>query len=103
MKTILLALGLSFASHTMAQAVYVNPIILNFGYQAQVQINNSTSNNLNCSGTVNMHTQLGRVETGFYSAYIPKNSMSVRSLYLTNFNDRITFTNHFINCYKTSK
>lgn len=101
MKTILFAIALVTSFSASAQ-VYVYPNIINFGNSVQVQIHNTTQDNISCSGSVNMHTQQGRMETGYYFDQIYKGSFSMRSFYLMNntMNDRITFTNHSIFCHK---
>lgn len=100
MKAFILAATLLSSVAVSAQAVFVHPTIFNFGNQAQVQIHNTTQDDINCSGTVYMHTNTGRMETGYYFDYIMKGSFSMRSFYLMNFNERITFTNHSIFCNK---
>lgn len=100
MKAFILASILLSSVAASAQAVLVYPTIFNFGNQAQVQIHNTTQDDIHCSGTVYMHTSAGRTETGFYFDSIMKGSFSMRSFYLMNFNDRITFTNHSIFCNK---
>jgi hypothetical protein len=100
MKAFILASTLLTALTVCAQSVFVHPTIINFGNQAQVQIHNTTQDDINCSGTVYMHTSTGRMETGYYFDYIMKGRLSMRSFYLMNFNDRISFTNHSIFCNK---
>ena len=100
MKAFILALTLLSSLAASAQAVFVNPVIFNFGNQAQVQIHNTTQDDIRCSGSVFMHTSTGRMETGYYFETIMKGGFSMRSFYLMNFNERITFTNHTIYCNK---
>lgn len=100
MKSILLVAAFLLSLPVLAQSVYLNPTLFVNGNSVMVQINNHTDSNVNCSGTVMMQTYLGRTETGFYSSFIPKKSFSTRSVYLYSMSDRITFANHFINCYK---
>lgn len=100
MKTLLCTLALVISAPVFAQSVFVNPIIFNFGNMVQVQINNNTDSNINCSGPVQMNSQFGRMETNYFSEYIRKNSFALRSFYLMSPNDRVTFSNHFINCSK---
>ena len=100
MKTILFVLALSCSQVSYAQSVMVNPTIFNFGSSIQVQINNNTNYNINCSGTIQAHTQMGRSQTFFYSGYIRSRSFSSRSYYNSSVFDRITTTFDFITCYK---
>jgi len=99
MKTLLLVVAALISFGVSAQ-VYVNPVIYNFGNSAQVQIHNNTEFDLSCSGTVNMNTQLGQIQTDYYSDQIRKGSFSIRSFYLMNMNDRINSVFHSIFCYQ---
>jgi hypothetical protein len=80
MKTFILIVAFAASFGTSAQ-VYVNPQIINLGLSVQVQIFNTTETDINCSGSVYMHTLLGRMETGYYF-------------------DQIYFTSHSIYCNK---
>ena len=99
MKTFILIMA-SVVSFSASAQVYVYPTIFNFGNSVQVQINNTTQDNLNCSGSVQMHTQQGKMETGYYFDQIRKGSFSMRSFYLMNMNDRINYASHSIFCHK---
>ncbi len=100
MKTLLCTLALVISAPIFAQSVFVNPTIFNFGNMVQVQINNNTDSNLNCRGPVYMNTQLGRMETNFFFEYIRRGSFAMRTFNLMSIGDRVTFTNHFIQCSK---
>lgn len=100
MKTLLMIFGLMMTVSVFSQTVYVNPTVFNFGNLVQVQIRNNTQDNISCSGTVIMQTQLGRTETGYYYDNIPRNSFSMKSFYLMSIGDRISFVNQFIRCSK---
>ncbi|MBA2403662.1 MAG: hypothetical protein H0V66_02740 [Bdellovibrionales bacterium] len=101
MKTFLLALTLATSLSAAAQ-VSVYPTIFNFGNSAQVQIHNTTEDDISCSGTVYMHTQLGRMETGYYFDRVYKGSFSMRSFYIMDMNDRISYSSHSIFCHKVN-
>jgi hypothetical protein len=103
MKIFIFIIVLATSFGAVAQ-VYVNPQIINLGQSAQVQIFNTTDTDINCSGSVYMHTRLGRMETGYYFDQIRKGSFSMRTFYLmytsTGPNDQISFTSHSIYCNK---
>jgi hypothetical protein len=101
MKTFLIAIAFAASFGATAQ-VYVYPSLLNFGNSVQVQIHNNTQDNINCSGSVYMHTQSGRMESGYYFDQIYKGSFSTRNFYLMNttMNDRISYSSHSIYCHK---
>ncbi len=101
MKNTVLALGLLVSVPSFAQMVNVNPVVFNFGNSLQIQINNTTDSDINCSGTITMHTRSNYPETAFYSEFIFKGSMSVRNYYISNPQDHITYSNHFINCFES--
>lgn len=100
MKAFILALSLITSFSASAQMVFVQPLILNLGNMVQVQIRNTNDFDITCSGPVMMTTTSGRMETATYVDWIPRFGFSVRSFYLSNFNDRVMFTNHSIFCYK---
>lgn len=99
MKTFLLAMAFATSFAASAQ-VYVYPTIFNFGNSVQVQIHNTTKEDISCSGTVYMNTQLGRMETGYYFDQIRKGSMSMRTFYpmMMDARDRISYAHHSIYC-----
>lgn len=100
MKNLLLAFGLVISVPSFAQTVLVTPIIYNFGNSIQLQINNTTTENIYCSGTITMNTMRGQFQTEFYSDYIRAGFFSQRLYYVNDLNDRVNFTNHFITCNK---
>jgi hypothetical protein len=101
MKTFLFAIALVSSFAASAQ-VNVYPQVINFGNSVQVQIHNTTKDNISCSGNITMHTQLGRMENAYYFDQIYKGSFSTRMFYpmTMQMNDRITFANHSIFCRK---
>ncbi len=99
MKTFLLAMA-SVVSFSATAQVYVHPTIFNFGNSVQVQIHNTTQDDISCSGSVQMHTQQNRMETGYYFEQIRKGSFSMRTFYLMNMNDRVNYASHSIYCRK---
>ncbi len=99
MKTFLLVAAFVTSFGASAQ-VYVNPTIFNFGNSVQVQIYNTNDFDISCSGSVNMYTQQNRMESGYYFDQVRKGSMSMRSFYLMNMNDRVNYTSHSIFCQK---
>ncbi len=103
MKILILAIGLLASLSGMAQSVAVNPQLMNFGYAVQVQVYNSTKDNIDCSGTITLHTQANRIETNYFHEYVRSGEMSYSQMfYLMDNSDRINFANHFINCYKAN-
>lgn len=100
MKTLITTLALCISFSAFSQSVYVNPVIFNMGNSAQVQIHNNTDSNIDCSGPVYLHTQKGGMEYNQYFEYIRKGSFSMRTYYLRNFQDRVSFTTHSIFCRK---
>jgi hypothetical protein len=103
MKTFLFLLAFTTSFGASAQ-VYVNPQIINLGHSVQVQIYNTTETDINCSGSVYMHTRLGRMETGYYFDQVRKGFFSMRTFYLMSTNpsstNQIAFTSHSIYCNK---
>ena len=99
MKTFLLVAAFVTSFGASAQ-VYVNPTIFNFGNSIQVQIYNTNDFDISCSGSVNMYTQQNRTESGYYFDQVRKGSVSLRSFYLMNMGDRVSFTSHSIFCQK---
>lgn len=100
MKTLITTLALFVSTSVFAQSVYVHPVIFNMGNSAQVQIQNNTDSNIDCSGPVYLHTQKGGMEYNHYFEFIRKGSFSMRTYYLRNFQDRLSFTTHSIYCRK---
>lgn len=100
MKTLIATLVLAASFSASAQMVNVYPRIFNFGNQAQVQVYNTSEFDINCNGFVYLNTQRGRMESHYYSDRIYKGHSSMRSFYLMNFQDRITFSHHSIYCQK---
>lgn len=100
MKTLIAGLFLIASLGASAQVVNVYPSVFNFGNQAQVQIFNRSEVNVDCSGWLYLNTQLGRMESHYFSARVPKGFSTMRSFYLMNFQDRITFTHNSIYCRK---
>ena len=100
MKTLITTLALFASFSSLAQSVYVYPTVFNMGNSAQVQIHNTTDSNIDCSGPVYLHTQKGGMEYNFYMDFIRKGSFSMRTFYIRNFQDRISFVNHSIFCRK---
>lgn len=100
MKTILFALCLAGASSSFAQSVNVYPTVYNFGNSIQVQINNSTKDNIYCSGTIQAFTTLSRTETFFYNQVIRSGSFDYRTFWPMFNAGRITNTFNYIRCSK---
>lgn len=103
MKILILAMSLFSSVSALAQHVTVFPRIINFGNAVQVQIYNSTEDDIHCSGSVTMHTQSNRIETNFFSDYIRSHQTAFSPMYyLMDHSDRISYANENINCYKAN-
>lgn len=100
MKAFILALSLCFSMSASAQSVMLQPMLINFGNMVQVQVRNTTDKDVNCSGQIYMNTNTGRMESAFYFDHVMKGAFSMRSFYLSNFSERITFAHHSIFCHQ---
>ena len=100
MRTIFFAFALILSLRATAQ-VNVYPQIFNLGHSIQLQIQNTTNQNIYCTGPIYLNTQQGHMETSFYSDIIRKGGYSTRFFYLINFNDRVSFASHSIFCQKS--
>jgi hypothetical protein len=98
MKAFILALTLVSSLGASAQAVFVQPMLFNFGHMVQVQIHNTSGFDVSCSGQVFMNTNSARMETAYYFDFITKNAISMRNFYLSNFQERVSFAHHSIFC-----
>lgn len=102
MKLFILAASLLLSVPGFAQYVSVYPTVINFGNSVQVQVNNTTEDNLYCTGSIMMMTHLNRTENEYYSEYVSAGATSIRMYYLWDYSDRILYTHQFINCTKAN-
>ena len=95
----LLAICCLFSVSAFAQ-MQVIPYVNNFGYNAQVQVNNPNDFNVYCSGPVYLHLSSGSIDIQYFYESVRRRSFSYRTFYPTRFNETIRFTNHSIYCQK---
>lgn len=103
MKSLLLVLlvtmSSAFAFERPGDPVYIRPRIYNFGNQVQVDVWNTTNTDIECRGSVTLHGQRN-IQTEYYWETIYRGMSRTRTYWLRDFNDRVTFTNEFIQCYE---
>ncbi|GEM_PF-2382549 len=87
----------AFASPKKASSVW--PIINNYGNALQVQVFNNNSNDISCSGSVNVYLSSGRMQSFYFFEMISKGSFASRYYSVYGVNERITHYNHSIYCY----
>ena len=102
MKTFSALLFATLCLPVFAQTVNVYPRLMNFGKQAQLQINNTTRDNIYCTGFVTLFTMLNQTRSEYISERIPAGMFRTRHIYLYNFSDNITHSHHSIRCTKTN-
>ena len=81
--------------------VNIFPQIINYGSFIQVQVFNSTQENLNCSGPLYLNLGSGKIESSFYMEFIFKGQFSARSFYPIKRDDRVIFVSHSIFCQRS--
>lgn len=101
MKLISTLLLATMSLPVLSQTVNVYPRLINFGNQAQLQIHNTTRDNIHCSGFINIYTMFNQNRSEYFSEWIPAGMMRNRHIYLMNHGDRITHSHHSIRCTKT--
>ncbi len=77
--------------------VFLNPRVSGFGNMASVDIYNHTDADVECRGTIMLHTERSP-ETHFYWETIYRKMNSFRTIYLRDFREKIRFTTHTISC-----
>ena len=91
---------MAFASEERpGDPVHLRPRIWNFGNQVQVEVWNTTNVDVECRGTVTIRGQRS-MQTEYYWETIYRGMNRVRTYWLRDFQDRVIFTNDFINCYE---
>ena len=81
--------------------VTIFPQIINFGSFVQVQVLNSTQDNLNCSGPLYLNLGSGRMESSYYMEFIFKGNLSNRFFYPMKREERVLFASHSITCRRS--
>ncbi len=79
--------------------VYLRPRIWNSFNQVQVEIWNTTNVDVECRGSVTIQGQRS-IQTEYYWEIIYRGMSRNRTYWLRDFQDRVVFTNDFINCYE---
>jgi hypothetical protein len=88
----------SFAAFSYpGRPVFLNPRVSGFGNMASVNIYNHTDVDVECRGTVLIHTERSS-EPHYYWETIYRKMSSYRTLYLRDFRERIQYTSHSISC-----
>lgn len=99
MKKLIVGLSLIISSVAFAEkASLVYPQVYNFGSSVQVNVWNTTNQNVWCSGTVNMTTDKGQMESQYYNEFVSANFNSYRMIYPRQFGVRIVSVFHSIYC-----
>jgi hypothetical protein len=97
MKNLIIGITGLFLIVTEARAS-VWPRVLNFGDSVQVQLDNFTDNDVNCSGWVYMNLSSGSTAAEYVFEYVPRRSFRFRSLRPYPWGTRINFVHHSIFC-----
>ena len=79
--------------------VYLRPRLWNFNNQVQVEIWNTTQTDVECRGSIHIQGQRS-MQTEYYWEIIYRGMSRSRTFWLRDFQDRVMFTNEFINCYE---
>ncbi|MBY0517620.1 MAG: hypothetical protein K2P81_11960 [Bacteriovoracaceae bacterium] len=79
--------------------VNVRPRLWNFGNQVQVEIWNTTQVDIECRGTISISGQRS-MQSEYYWETIYRGMSQTRTYWLRDFQDRVIFSNEFINCYE---
>jgi hypothetical protein len=102
MKLIIVALMALSSLSAVARpgdAVNVRARLWNFGNQVQVEVWNNTQVDIECRGTVTITGQRS-IQSEYYWETIYRGMNNTRIYWLRDFQDRVVFSNDFINCFE---
>ncbi len=90
----------SLSSFAADKSAPVWPRVFNFGNALQVEVQNTTDKDINCSGSVYAYLSNGQMQSFFFYEFISAGSFVSRYYSIYQMNTRITNSNHSIFCYE---
>lgn len=78
--------------------VTVRAQVWNLFNSVQVEVRNPTDVDIDCRGSIHIHTQRGRFQVEHYSSTIYRRSNSTQTYRLWDFQDRVVYATDFITC-----
>ncbi len=95
MRKVLLLLCLCFSFTAFGQ---VNPLILNWGSRAEVQVWNTTVKNVTCFGNVDMYMRRGNLDSQFVNIFVFSGASYSQMIYPRDSQDTISWVSHSLFC-----